>query len=793
MSRLLLLWCRGAIDRPRLALVVVALLTLAAAPGLALLELRTDGHALVPAEDPAVLFDAKVRQDFHLRDPIIVLLETSHPDGIYNPTTLGRLRDLTAALARLDGIGRENVVSLATERRDRLYPNTLVFRPFLDPFPDNPRLLAVLRSDVDALPILTGTLVSADRRALALLVGAPSSRDPGFLDYDRTLLYRRVLAAAAPFQGGGDRIRVVGAPVAESLLGTHIQEDLRLLLPISVLLICGVIWLGCRRPWGILLGLTEVGGCFVWTFGLMGWMGEPVYLTTSLLPVILTTVGVADDIHLLWRYQRVLAEDRTLGPHPDAVRRTMRQMVRPVALTSLTTLVGFLSFNSSSIEPVRAFGQYAGLGMLYCILYSVTALPAALTLLSPERLRHPHLTAESGGEVVRLFRPLVLHGRTTLAVLALATVVLGVGATRLVIQDGWIDGFSPRSRFHRDTDAVNQRMNGTHILLAHLAFDWPEARMPRVRDRQGPLLAKEAVDAVGGFEAFTRAQRGVGGVLGAASQLSDVSFLWHGRRAGSRGIPDRPEVIDRLLLFYDRVRGPARRRELVDDGLRRTVVTIFLKSANYRDTATLIRELRDYERRRLAPSGIHLAFAGDVAVSQAMIPAIVRTQIISLLLALAGSLISICVLYRSLRVGLLTILPSAVAGLWMFGLMGWAGIPLGVATSMFCAIALGVGVDYAIHFMERYDLQEKGDAGQRVLAALREAGPAITSDTVAIALGFGLLGLSQVPANSRLGLLVATALLASWLLTLAGLGALLALRRDAPSLSPAGALDPAPP
>lgn len=776
MRRFLLSWSGWAIDHPRRALAGIVLLTLAAAPGLALLELRTDGHALVPPGDPAVLFDAEVRRAFHLRDPIIVLLETEHPGGIYNPATLRRLLDLTGALARLDGVGRDNVVSLATERRDRVYPNTLVFRPFLDPFPATPELLSILRSDIDALSVLTGTLVSADRRALAILVGVPPDHDPGFLDFDRTLLVRQVLRTAAPFAGGGDRIRVVGAPVAESLLGLHIQQDLRLLLPASVLLIGAIIWLGCRRPWGIWLGFAEVGGCCLWTFGLMGWAGVPVYLTTSLLPVILTTVGVADDIHLLWRYQRVLAGGGT-GPHPDAVRQTMQQMVRPIALTSLTTLLGFLSFNSSRIEPVRTFGLFAGAGMLYCIVYSVTALPAALTLLAPDRLRHPHLGPESGGGVARLLRPLILRGRTTVAVLLLVTAVMGLGVTKLAVQDGWIDGFSPRSPFRRDTDAVNARMNGTHILLAHLEFDWPEDKAPRVHRRGGPLLAKEALDAVGGFERFARSRPGVGGALGAAGQLSDVSFLWHGRSEEGRAIPDRPEVVDRLLLFYDRVRGEVRRREVIHDDLRRTVVTIFLKSANYRDTDRLIRSLREYEQRHLAPRGARLGFAGDVAVSQAMIPAIVRTQVLSLALALGGSLIAICLLYRSVRIGLLTILPASLSGLWMFGLMGWAGIPLGVATSMFCAISLGVGVDYAIHFMERYERQGEGEPVERVLAALREAGPAITSDTIAIALGFGLLSLSQVPANARLGLLVAVALAASWLLTLGGLGALLRLRR----------------
>lgn len=787
MSRWLYRWASWAIDRPRPAILLVLLATLAAAPGLLRLELRTDGRALVPADDPVVRFDESVRERFHLRDPILVLIESGHPDGIYNPGTLRSLRSLTAILGRLDGVGPENVVSLATERRDRVYPGTLVFRPMLDPFPDSPRLLELLREDVEAIAILKGTLVSADGRAAAILVGAPPSRQDGRQVYDRTALYRDIQRAAAPFEGGGDRILVVGAPVAESLLGTHVQEDLLVLLPLSALLISLIIGIGCRRVWGVLLGLAEVGGCLVWTFGLMGWMGSPVYLTTSLLPVILVTVGVADDIHLLWRYQRVLARTPAGEPHVSAVRRTLRDMVRPVTLTSLTTLAGFLSFNSSGMEPVRSFGLYAGLGIGYCIVYSLTVLPAALVLLPAERLRHPRLgRGGSGAWIVRFAAPFVRR-RATLAGLLAVTAVVAAGVPRLRVQDGWIDGFAPGSRFRQETGRANELLYGTHLLLAHLRFEGPQERMPRVGERQGPLLEAAALEAVGGFESFLRGRPGVGGVLGAHSQLATVHYLWYGRKEEARTLAAlEPERIDRLLRFYDRVRGEARRREVIHDDMRQTVVTVFLKDANYRDTAALIAAAREYERERLAPLGIHLGFAGDVAVSQAMIPAIVRTQVWSLALALAGSLAAVSILYRSLRVGLLTVLPPSIAALWMFGFMGWTGTPLGVATSMFFAITLGIGIDYAIHFMERAQDAPAGEVP--VLWALREAGPAITADVSAIALGFGLLSLSQVPSNARLGVLVCVALLASWVLTLIGLGALLWTGRPVSEAPPAPSL-----
>ena len=163
-----------AIDAPRRTIAILLLLVGAAAPGLWRLELRTDGHALVPPDDPAVRFDAEVRDHFGLRDPLVVHLETTDPEGIYNRRTLRRIRDLSVALAELEGTGEGYVTSLATEASDRVYPGTLRFRPLLDPLPQRRREITRLRSDVAAIGILDGTLISADERSTTLLVGVPA-------------------------------------------------------------------------------------------------------------------------------------------------------------------------------------------------------------------------------------------------------------------------------------------------------------------------------------------------------------------------------------------------------------------------------------------------------------------------------------------------------------------------------------------------------------------------------------------------------------------------------------------
>ena len=770
-----------AIDHPRRTILAFVILTLLAAPGLLRLQLRTDGHALVPPGDPAVELDNRVRQHFGLRDPIVVVLQTPRPNGIFNPGTLRRVRDLTAALEKLDGVPAGGVTSLATEKRDRVYPGTLNFRPFLDVVPETPQEMAMFRGDLEGIDLLHGTLVSKDQSAVAILVGAPNvgaSAGTNAAAADRVALCRRIVEVSRKFEAPGNRIRVVGAPMAESLLGLHILDDLMILLPLSMAIICFMLWLGCRRMAGVWQGILQLVAAQTFTFGLMGWLGVPVYLTTAILPIILTTLALADEIHLFWRYQQLLVPEPGEADrhHPETVRVLLSQMSRPNVLSTLTTIIGFLSFLSTPLVAVSSFGKFAGAGLIFCLFWSQMVGPAILALLPPSALRRPVGTsAEPSERFRRFFAPLFRSPRRTLGALALASLAVSLGIARLQVQDSWIGGFAPGSPFRKDTAEVNRLFNGTHLLQVQLDLSGWHGTLGDVWEGvPGPLLDPRTLRAIGGFEAFLGRQPRVGGALGPYSQLATVSFLKHAREPKWMSIPDTAEGVADLIHWFDEVRSVPRRREVIDDARRQGVITLFLKDPDYKQVDRLMKAARRYAREHLAPLGVRVGFAGDIAVSQAMIPAIVQTQVYSQPLSQLGCWLVVTILYRSLWTGFLIALPSSIAVAWMLGLMGWTGIPLGVATAMFCAITLGVGVDYGIHLYEVFlRLKKEGAGRDSALEAIAECGPAIVADTAAIALGFGILTISRVPANARLGFLVAGALAVGCALTLIGLGTLL--------------------
>ncbi len=934
-----------AIKHPVLTLLFACLVVVVAAPGALKLELRTDGHALVPQHADAIGYDKEVREAFDIRDPIVILIRTGSPDGVFEAPVLRYIQTLARTVADLYDIPSQHVVSLDSEHGHRVRRGTLRFRRFLEPLPESQGQLFTLRDDLEKLGIYTGTIISDDGSAASIFVGVAP-------DADRFEVYAHLHRLIAELELGvaqKNRINVdiIGAPVAETLLGSHILADLGLpkslvgldvarsrpgieandgsenvdsglksemsddswtryipnhvgLVPIAMFIMACVFAVAFRSVSAAMLPLMEVGACLVVTFGLMGYWGSPVYLTIAVMPIILTAVGVADEIHIFTRYRQNLKgvrEDfaRAGGEgggwrddgHIAILRRTMDELRLPLIQTSVTASVGFSSFCLSSLPAVRAFGVFTAFGILFCLFWSLTVIPALLALIPPRYLGVSRTGGSQSPRVRAAFLGLASlatdRPRTILTVSVLAIALAVANIPRMRVQDSWVNGFAPESSFRQATEWFNEHFLGGHILLLHIqaprlvvrgtvsveeldhrgvslpagAFDgvgdaadfvghWLQfrpggdqavvqvgpdgtsipvdplvwrARIESVHtgdDDEGaggdhrifiktersygspvlsleawacdvveyeletrPMTVPEVVRRIGALEDFVADQTDltVGGVLGTAAYAKTTHFISKGLKDGSRIVPDDPDRLQWVWDQYARIRSDERLGQLISSDYAESLVTVYLKDANFRDVATLMEAIRDYEAKHLAPHQMSVGFAGDVAVSQTLIGAIVSTQLRSLTASLIGILIVTTLLSRGLRWGVLSVIPCAVALIFNFAAMGFFGIPLGVATSMFAGMTLGIGVDYAIHTIARYRVafEASGDPKQAVEEALTAKGPAILIDALSVSLGFGVLIFSQVPANARLGILLVTSLFGCLLATFLLLPALLVL------------------
>jgi predicted RND superfamily exporter protein len=863
---------RYAIGHPRRVLVVAAVVTLAASPGMLRLKLSTDGHALVSPTAPEVVCDKEIRDRFGIEDKIVVLIQPRHGNAIFNAATLQLVRELTAEFKQLSGIVPADVMSLATEPSFRVRTGTLIQQKLLEPSLQTQLELDQLRKDLHRIELYNGTLVSGDGQYTVILIGVPST-------VDRAQFYGKVLQIIAAKKAAPEEIAVTGAPVAESLFGVQILEDLGVpkvllgagarearersewklpsslhelrvfvarhigLVPLAALVMLLVLLFCFRNVLAALLPLPGVVATMLMVFGLMGWVGVPVYLTTAVMPVLLTVISVTNDIYLFSRYFNWLREKPGVD-HLTLVGKTFDSLARPVACTSLAAAVGFLSFGFSPLVPVRVFGLFTGVGALLSLFLSLTVVPALLVLINPAWLRPRHRQRENtavtwlaakfavGGQAVVQRRWWVIG--FALAVLAL----MPFGLRRLVVQDSWTNGFDPESEFRRVTQQVNDNFCGMHLLLVSAeapktvqgeigaaAISSPDIGLPAslvgdpvliagspiklsVGTSAGPPAAvwqshielvnpvgdtvyarlartgaatnfssalanagcarfeipvrthlqPELIRALGDFSAFLREQRqdAVGGVLGPADYLATTRFMVRPNDPDARVLPDNAFEIKTLWDYYGMALGPERLRQLVDSKYWQSLTTVFLKDANFVSTARLMNSIRDYEREHLAPKGIKLSFAGDVAVSQSLIHGIVTTQLQSLIWSLLGIFAVATALGGSVRWGFYCLLPSVLAVVIKFAVMGWADIPLGVATSMFAAMTLGIGVNCTIHLLEGFSQARAAgrSTADALSQSLRLSGPPALINTLAVSLGFGTLMLSQVPANARLGLLL---------------------------------------
>jgi len=756
---------RFSVRHPRLVVTLAGAITVCALVFIPRIQLRLDGRSLIPSGLPQFAEGDRAASRFELRDLVLIGVGNDE-SGVYTPETLQRIARLSDRLARVDGIVPGSVISISTVPRITLVNDKVDTSPL---FRANDQLstetIQQLRREVAKRGYNTGTLISSDGKGAAII----GKVEPGANRYRLLQATRSVIASEASSK---DSIYLSGSALAQAVLGEATARDLARLIPAVIAVLGIMLFLSFRHLSPALLSLMEIGVSLVWMAGLMGLTGQPVFVTTLVLPVILIAVGVSDDVYALGHYFTELAhaEDSTVE---ETIVAAFSSAARPISMTAVSTVVGLLSMAAVSLNPLRVFGLFGSAAIVFSTLFTFSLIPAMLALVKPQiRWKGDPTMALGGRPATSALRFLTSRAspRRVAAGALLVAVCAAVATTRLRVDDSWIRNLPPDSDIVRGDRFFNDKMAGTTAL--ELMVDATHG---------GWFNSLEGVSALGSLEWVLARVSHVGAVnclfndvVRINSSLMGLNYAAYRAALRTGRLPLMKENIDRTLTVLSQSTQSST-RERVDDDYRWARITIFIRDADYKRIDNV---LRAAERETSSQGlGHKIVPFGDGWISYLTVRLLVEGQTSSIALALLTDLILITILLRSVRMGLIAVLPVGFSLLLVLAALALAGTPLGIANSMFAGIALGIGLDFAIHLTTAYRqrLREGMAAGEALHRTLELTGPAVCVSAASITAGFSVLMLSEIAPNVQLGVMICLCLLTCAVTTLLLIPSLLRL------------------
>ena len=726
----------------------------------------TTPDAFIAKDNPAVVYRDKVKAIFGLDDPFVVAVINEGRDGIYNTESLNLVAELTERIKRLDNIDPDRVTSLATESNIVGTDDGMEVTDFFELHSDtNPDPL-LIRAAIDDFPLYQGSLVTRDGSG-TLIVAEMIDGGTGQETYDRILALVDSVDVPA-----GNAIYVAGEGAISGYLGTYIDTDATRLNPLAALVITAVLIVAFRTAGGALLPNIIVAATAAGSLGLMAAFGVSFFVITNGLLPILIGIAVADSIHILSEYYEILRR-RPAITRRAAIVAAMTVMWRPVTLTTVTTIAGFMGlWIGAEMPPMKYFGLFAAIGVFIAWVYSLVFVPAVVTALpfkpSPN-FRHEFGDDRFSRAMSRFGAFVLARPRTIVAAVAVIGIFGLVGASRLIVEEAQIENFQKDEPIYIADGAINAVFDGTNYLDVVIETSAVEG-----------LFKPATLRRIEALQTYAETLNGVQGSVSVVDYIKQMHKAVNENRPSAYRIPDDELLIAQLFLLHSTSGDPTDFEEEVDYNYERANVRLLLNTSFYRNNRDVIAQLKHYIDKHFTGSGISATLSGRVNVNHHWLKTIGDNHFRSLGVSLLLVWLMATAVFRSFAAGSFALIPVVMSIMMIYAVMGFGGIWLGIGTSMFAAIAIGLGIDFAIRTIDRMRelLADPDDDFDRALAPLfRTTGRALFFNFAAIGFGFLVLTTSEVPPLIKFGSLVAIAVTGAFLASMALMPALAKLWR----------------
>jgi predicted RND superfamily exporter protein len=736
--------------RPIAVLAIIGLLTVLAIAGIVDLRtgerrLRIDPNLieLRSGTDPGRQSYERARRLFGSDDSIVVALQMG---DVFSPESLGRVAAITERLQALRGV--QEVLSLSTAIDIWSVGEEVEIGPFLSEIPAEPQDLQRLRERVRANPIYGSWVVSPDGRSTAFLLTLREMSDQEYLESGLDV----EIASVVREEAGTAEVWITGSPHIKVGVRDGLVRNLVRIVPWIILVLALVPVLAFRTLLGVVLPVLTVVLAVVWTLGIIAWLDRPLNVVTSIVPMLILTIGFAYAIHVVSAFYEAArtADPQSRDQRADAVYEGLQEVGLPVILTGLTTMAAFLSLMLSPVGAIRQFGWMSVVGVLCTLVASLTLIPPLLTLVPGSSGRKTLDLGRGLDRLAETLAPLNLEHRSGILLVGVVILILAaIGTTRIRTNTDFIENFPPDAGIRRDYEAINEEFGGVNPFYIVLETYVPDAFMEPANLRTLQSLQN-----------WLEAQPEIGETISIVDYLMLLNRSLHEGDPAHFVIPENRRLAKQLFFF-----GATRETEALIDA-RYQIANLVGRTHLHDSAGTRALVERIQERLSELPTHLSGTVTGSIVLLGGTVDAISRGQILSLSAACLAIYAMLALIFSSFRVGFVALFPNILPIAVYFGLLGFSGITLNTTTSLVGCLALGIAVDDTIHYFARFNTDAKRAANERAAtrSALRAVIRPVSYTTLALCSGFLMLLLSEFRRTGEFGALAAFTLGAAWLI-----------------------------
>ena len=500
--------------------------------------------------------------------------------------------------------------------------------------------------------------------------------------------------------------------------------------------------------------------------GFLGFMDWRVTVISSNFVSILLIINMSLTIHLIVRYQDINNSNPGLS-QKELVWQTVRLMAQPCFYTAITTIVAFTSLIISGIRPVIDFGWIMTIGIALAFGLNFVFFPAILMLLEPESPGSSKDSTRNFTLAIARFanrnRKAILYGSVLLALISIA------GVAKLEVENRFIDHFKSNTEIYQGMEVIDKQLGGTTPLDIIINpdqkyFDYLKEAEQEVFDDPFAEASEEVknnywfnsnmLDRVEKIHDYLESLPEVGKVQSISTLIKVFTQLDNGRK------PDDYDLALIRKLMPNNVKDSLVNPYLSQDANQVHINMRLIESDPSLSRSQLIKKIRTHlvQKLKFNPETIH--FTGMVVLYNNMLQSLYRSQILTIGMVFLSIMLMFMILFKSVPMALIGIVPNLLAAGTVLSLMGWIGIPLDMMTITIAAITVGIAVDDTIHYIHRFETEFKLD--QNYLASMERChgsiGKAIYYTSVTITLGFSILSLSEFMPTIYFGLLTGVAM-----------------------------------